>query len=215
MKMDRLLEEIKNCQVCRGQLPLGPRPIVQAHPSARLVLVGQAPGLKVHQSGIPWDDASGDRLRSWLGLSKDVFYDRRRVAIVPIGFCYPGKGKSGDLPPRKECLPLWHERIFDLLPNRRLTLLIGNHAQAVYLKGRRKSSLTETVRAWKDYLPEFLPLPHPSPLNNIWLHKHPWFPREVLTHLPGLVERALDEGPTADPARDSKGERSSVKTRTS
>lgn len=191
-KFDRLLKDIRACEACKAHLPMGPRPVVQAHPSAKLVIVGQAPGLKVHQSGVPWDDASGDRLRSWLAIPKDVFYDPKKVAIIPIGFCYPGKGKSGDLPPRKECQPLWHQQLFDLLPHRRLTLLIGNYAQAVYLKKRRKSSLTETVRAWREYLPEYLPLPHSSPLNNIWLHKHPWFQAEVLVHLPRLIEGALD-----------------------
>lgn len=191
MKMNQLREKIKDCRVCEAHLPLGPRPVLQIHRSARLVIIGQAPGLKVHLSGIPWEDASGDRLRSWLGISKDVFYDRKKIAIVPIGFCYPGKGKFGDLPPRKECQPLWHPQIFDLLPPERLTLLIGSYAQAVYLKKRRKTSLTETVRAWKEYLPEYLPLPHPSPLNNIWLHKNPWFQDEVLSRLPKIIEKAL------------------------
>lgn len=193
MKLDQLLKKINACQVCKADLPLGPRPIVQAHSSARIVIVGQAPGLKVHQSGIPWDDASGDRLRAWLGLSKNIFYDPKCVAIVPIGFCYPGKGKSGDLPPRKECQPLWHDKLFEVLPERRLTLLVGSYAQAAYLKKRRKGSLTETVRAWNEYLPEYIPLPHPSPLNNIWLHKHPWFARDVLPALPDLIGKALDE----------------------
>lgn len=191
MKLNRLLKDIRACQVCSGDLPLGPRPVVQAHEKAKLIIVGQAPGLKVHQSGIPWDDASGDRLRNWLGLTKDVFYDPQEVAIVPVGFCYPGKAKSGDLPPRKECHPLWHQQIFDLLPERRLTLLIGSYAQAVYLGKRRKKTLTETVRAWRVYMPEFLPLPHSSPLNNIWLHKHPWFTNEVLSNLPKIIQSTL------------------------
>lgn len=191
--MDELLQNIRACKACGESLPLGPRPIVQAHPDARLIIVGQAPGLKVHQSGIAWDDASGDRLRNWLNLKKDVFYNPKVVAIIPVGFCYPGKGKSGDLPPRKECFPLWHDKLFDSLPNRKLTLLVGSYAQGVYLGKRRKGSLNETVRAWIEYLPDYLPLPHPSPLNNIWLHKHPWFEREILGDLRGIIEGVLPQ----------------------
>jgi uracil-DNA glycosylase len=183
MTLTQITKQVRACTACKAHLPLKPRPIVQVHSRARLLLVGQAPGLKVHQTGIAWDDASGERLREWLGIDKTIFYDERRVAIVPMGFCYPGKGNSGDLPPRKECFPLWHHKLREHLPNIELTLLIGSYAQNAYLGKRRKNSLTETVRAWREYLPEYFPLPHPSPLNNIWLSKNRWFEREVL---PGL-----------------------------
>lgn len=189
---DKLLKQIRNCEVCKAHLPLGPRPIVQAHSDARILIIGQAPGIKVHRSGIPWDDASGDRLREWLGLSKEIFYDAKKVAIVPMGFCYPGTGEHGDLPPRKECFPLWHEPLRAGMPNIRLVLLVGNYAVVSYLKKNRKKSLTETVRAWEEYLAEgYMVLPHPSPLNNIWLHKNRWFEKEVLPKLKDIIHAAL------------------------
>lgn len=180
----RLLDEIRGCTVCAADLPCGARPVVQAGSSARLRIVGQAPGRKVHATGIPWDDASGDRLRAWTGLTVEQFYDPRKVAIVPMGFCYPGKARSGDNPPRPECAPLWHGRLDALLPGIGLTLLVGRYAQAHYLGSRRKATLGETVRAWQDYLPQrFLPLPHPSPRNQPWLAQNPWFEAELL---PGI-----------------------------
>lgn len=186
--LDRLLSQVHACKAC-VDLPLGPRPALQIHSSARLLLVGQAPGLKVHQTGIVWNDASGERLRQWLGLAEDVFYDERKVAILPVGFCYPGKGPQGDLPPRKECFPLWHERLLRHLPHLELTVLLGQYAQKAYLKGSGKNSLTETVRSWREYLPAHLPLPHPSPLNNLWLAKNRWFEaelKEIRAALPAL-----------------------------
>lgn len=179
-ELPELLREIQACRVCAAHLPLGPRPVLRASAAAVLMIVGQAPGRRVHETGIPWNDPSGDRLRLWLGLSRDEFYDQRRIAIIPTGFCYPGTGERGDLPPRPECAPLWHPRLRALLPNIRLTLLVGRHAQAYYLKGRLRSTLAETVRAYRDYLPDFLPLPHPSPRNQLWLKQHPWFERKVV-----------------------------------
>ena len=178
--MSKLLNEIRACRVCEDDLPLGPRPIIQGHSDARLLIVGQAPGLIVHQTGIPWNDASGDRLRDWLGLSRDIFYDPKLVALVPVGFCYPGRAKSGDAPPRKECYDLFHRRLGSYLKNIRLTLLVGNYAQEKYLKSEAKDNATETIRCWRDFLPTYVPLPHPSPRNNVWLHKNPWFERAVV-----------------------------------
>jgi uracil-DNA glycosylase len=148
-----------------------------------LLIIGQAPGIKVHESSIPWNDASGERLREWLGIGSDTFYDEQKVAIVPMGFCYPGKGKSGDLPPRKECAELWHKKVLQSLPNIQMTLLIGQYAQNYYLKERTTNTLTETVKNWQAWAPEFLPLPHPSPRNNIWLKKNPWFETEVIPYI--------------------------------
>jgi len=162
-KLSRLLEEIRGCRVCAGCLPHKPNPVLRAHSDARLLLIGQAPGRRVHESGVPWDDASGDALRDWLQTTREQFYDERRVAIVPSGFCFPGSGNSGDLPPRSECAPLWHDRLLALLPNIELTLFIGSYAQALYLKDSRKPTLTETVAAYQQYLPDCFPLPHPSP----------------------------------------------------
>ena len=185
-QLDALLREIRACRLCEAHLPLGPRPVVQAAPGARLLVVGQAPGARVHASGIPWDDASGKRLRDWLGLDADIFYDASRVAIVPMGFCYPGKAGSGDAPPRAECRAVWHPRLLPLLPRVELTLLVGQYAQAHVLGPARRASLTDTMRAWRDYLPTHLPLPHPSPRNVAWFKANPWFEGEVL---PALRER--------------------------
>jgi uracil-DNA glycosylase len=163
---------------------------LQAHTSARLCIVGQAPGRKVHETGIPWDDPSGNRLRDWLGLTPAQFYDPRKVAIVPMGFCYPGRGTSGDNPPRPECAPRWHGELNARLPNIALTLLIGSYAQAYYLGERRKPTLTDTVRAWKTYLPlGYLPLVHPSPRNQPWLIKNPWFEKELVRELRKTILR--------------------------
>ncbi|MEZ9513397.1 uracil-DNA glycosylase family protein [Vibrio splendidus] len=178
-----LLKEIRQCRACEAHLSHGATPVIQAHPNARLLIIGQAPGIKVHESSIPWNDASGERLREWLGIDSDTFYDEQKVAIVPMGFCYPGKGKSGDLPPRKECAELWHNKVLQSLPNIQMTLLIGQYAQNYYLTNKTTSTLTETVRNWQRWAPDFLPLPHPSPRNNIWLKKNPWFEREVIPYI--------------------------------
>jgi uracil-DNA glycosylase len=188
--LPQLLKDIRACTFCADSLPLGPRPVLQAHTSARLCIVGQAPGRKVHETGIPWDDPSGNRLRDWLGLTPAQFYDPRKVAIVPMGFCYPGRGTSGDNPPRPECAPRWHGELNARLPNIALTLLIGSYAQAYYLGERRKPTLTDTVRAWKTYLPlGYLPLVHPSPRNQPWLIKNPWFEKELVRELRKTILR--------------------------
>lgn len=188
---DSLLVEIRQCRACESDLPLGPRPIVAVHKESQILIIGQAPGQRVHETGVPWDDPSGKRLREWMGVGDDVFYDTRKVALVPMGFCYPGKGKSGDLPPRPECAELWHEKLLEQLINVKLTLLIGSYAQKYYLKENAKRTLTETVKSWKEFRPSILPLPHPSPRNNIWLRKNEWFPQEVLPYLQGRVKRIL------------------------
>jgi uracil-DNA glycosylase len=189
--MKQLLTDIRNCEICKEHLPLGPRPIVSGHQDAKIVIIGQAPGTKVHASGVPWDDASGKELRTWLDISSEVFYDETKVAIVPMGFCYPGKGKSGDLPPRPECAPQWHEPLLTKMPNIELVLLIGMYAQRYYLKDRSKKTLTETVENYKEYLPQYLPLPHPSPRNRFWLTKNPWFGTEVVPVLQKQLQTIL------------------------
>ncbi|MFS8063287.1 MAG: uracil-DNA glycosylase family protein [Luteimonas sp.] len=185
-ELEQLLREIRACRLCEAHLPLGPNPVLRAGADARLLIVGQAPGTRVHASGIPWDDASGRRLREWLQMDEATFHDEQRVAIVPMGFCYPGKAGSGDAPPRPECRATWHPRLLPLLPQVGLTLLIGQYAQAWFLGSRRKPSLGETVRAWREYMPTHLPLPHPSPRNVAWFKANPWFDAEVL---PALRER--------------------------
>ena len=192
--MDRLLSEVRNCRVCQGFLPYKPKPIIQASHAAKIVIIGQAPGQKVQDSGIPWDDASGNNLREWLGVDKEMFYDEKIFALVPMGFCFPGTGKSGDLPPRPECAPLWHQKILDALPQVQLILLIGLYAQKYYLKSQAKRTLTETVRSYNEYLPDFLPLPHPSPRNNIWQRKNSWFKEDLIEILQAQVESILEEG---------------------
>jgi uracil-DNA glycosylase len=162
--------------------------VVQLHPRARLLIAGQAPGRKVHESGIPFDDASGNRLREWMGVTREVFYDAQLVAILPMGFCYPGTGKSGDLPPRPECAIAWREQLLGRLKNLRLTLVIGQFAQAYHLESR---ALTDNVRAWRSYWPDIVPLPHPSPRNNIWLRRNPWFEAELLPLLRKRVQISL------------------------
>ncbi len=189
----RLLEQVRQCKACEAALPLEPRPTIQVHPEARLLIIGQAPGLKVHQTGIPWNDASGERLREWIGIPKEIFYDESIVAIMPMGFCYPGKGKTGDLPPRKECFPLWHEKLLENMPKIECILLVGSYAVNSYLKNSRKKSLTETIQAWEEYLPRFIPFPHPSPLNNIWLHKNRWFEEKTLPKIRKIIRIVLDD----------------------
>ncbi len=191
--LKKLLTEIRACQVCSAHLPHAPNPIVRAHANARLLLIGQAPGRRVNETGIPWNDPSGDTLREWLQLSREQFYDERLVAIVPSGFCYPGTGKSGDLPPRPECAPLWHAPLLAAMPKIKLTLLIGGYAQAYYLKEDIQPTLTETVANYVVYLPQFLPLPHPSPRNRLWFKRNPWFTDEVLPLLQKRVRAALED----------------------
>ncbi len=178
-----LARTIRACTLCAEHLPLGPRPVLQVSPTARILIAGQAPGRKVHASGVPFADASGDRLRDWLGLDHTTFYDADQVAILPMGFCYPGTGSSGDLPPRPECAAAWRKKILGELPAIRLTLVIGQYAMAWHLGPCAKGTLTETVQAWREFSPALWPLPHPSPRNNIWLKKNPWFTHEVLPAL--------------------------------
>ncbi len=185
-----LLAEIRACRHCEAQLPLGANPVLRASASAQLLIVGQAPGTRVHATGIPWNDPSGDRLREWMQVDRERFYDSDRIAIVPMGFCYPGKGRSGDLPPRPECAPLWHAPLMDRMPAVELVLLVGRYAQDYYL-GRSRETLTERVRRWEDFAPRFLPLPHPSPRNTLWLRRNPWFEETVV---PALRQRLASLG---------------------
>jgi len=191
---DALMARIRACRICEAFLPLGPRPVLQASPRSRLLIVSQAPGRKVHETGIPFNDPSGDRLRDWLGIDKAAFYDPERVAIVPMGFCFPGTGKSGDLPPRPECAPQWHPRLLPHLRQVRLTLAIGQYAQAGLLKEARGATLTDTVRDWRRHLGAraVLPLPHPSPRNRLWLTRNPWFEQDLLPELQRRVAAALN-----------------------
>lgn len=186
-----IIEQAQNCTTCAPFLKDGVRPVFTVHPEARINIIGQAPGRKVHESGIPWDDASGKRLREWLGVDSATFYAPELFAIMPMGFCFPGTGKSGDLPPRPECAPQWHQPLLRMMPNIQLTLLFGQYAQKEYLGNRRMKTLTETVRNWAAYLPDFLPLPHPSPRNQIWLRKHPWFEEDVVPMLQMRVQEIL------------------------
>lgn len=186
-KTNSLLQKINECTVCQEYLPHGVRPVLQFNPKARILIAGQAPGRKVHESGIPFNDASGDRLREWMGVTKDVFYDPAQVAILPMGFCYPGTGENGDLPPRPECERIWHKQLLAQLSDLEVTIVLGKYAQSYYF-GNNKLTLTELVKSWASYWPEKIPLPHPSPRNNIWLSKNPWFEKEVL---PLLQKRVL------------------------
>ena len=191
--LDALLAEARGCRLCEQELPLGPRPVLRASATARMLIVGQAPGLLVHQTGIPWNDPSGDRLRDWMGIDRDVFYDESRIAIIPTGLCYPGRdARGGDLPPRNECARLWHPRLTACLPNVRLRILAGRYAHRLYLGKRVKSTLTETVRAWEEYLPEDLVLPHPSFRNLGWLQRNPWFEERVIPELRRRVLSLLE-----------------------
>lgn len=189
-KLSKTLHDISHCQLCAQQLTHTPRPVVAAHTKAKLLIIGQAPGTKVHASGIPWDDASGRRLRQWLNIDSNTFYDEEKISIVPMGFCYPGKGRSGDLPPRPECAPQWHELVLSQLPNIQLTLLIGQYAQRYYLK-KSYPTLTENVQRWREHLPQYLALPHPSPRNQIWLKKNPWFEEDVVPALQQKIHHIL------------------------
>lgn len=192
-----LLGSVRNCRVCEADLPLGPRPVLQAGSTARILIVGQAPGVRVHNSGIPWDDASGERLRRWTGVGNDSFYDASQVAIIPMGLCYPGRGQGGDLPPRRECADLWLDPLLARLPLIELTLLIGLHAQRHFLGRRRKASLTETVKAWREFAPECFPLPHPSARNTPWFQRNPWFEHDLVPALKRRVDALKLSGPSS------------------
>ena len=185
--MQHLLPKIKDCTICEAHLPHGCNPVFVANQKSKIVIIGQAPGRVVHESSVAWEDRSGDNLRRWLGVSKAEFYNPELFALIPMGFCYPGTGKSGDLPPRKECAPEWHHLLFEFMTGIELVLLVGLYAQKYYLQKRVKKNLTETVRNYKSYLPEFLPLPHPSPRNNIWMKKNPWFKEALLPELASIV----------------------------
>lgn len=177
-----LLDKVHACTICAPHLPHGVRPVLQIHPQARVLIAGQAPGRKVHESGVPFEDASGDRLRAWMGVTREVFYDPEKIAILPMGFCFPGSGKSGDLPPRPECAPAWRTQLLEHLRHLKLTLVIGQYAQAYHLD-MGKASLTETVKSWRTHWPSVVPLPHPSPRNNLWLRRNSWFEAEVVPSL--------------------------------
>jgi len=189
-RLAELLKEVRRCTLCADQFSHHPRPVVQINPSARILVAGQAPGVKVHASGVPFDDASGDRLRGWMGINLQTFYDEKQIAILPMAFCYPGRGKSGDLAPPKQCALTWRQRLLASLPNIRLTLLVGQYAQFWHLESSGKN-LTETVRAWRSYPDTLLPLPHPSPRNNVWLKKNSWFEQEVIPELKQRVFTVL------------------------
>ena len=208
MKLPQLLKEVRSCTACAEYLPYGVRPVLQVSENARILIVGQAPGRKVHESGVPFDDASGERLRAWMGVTREQFYDASITAILPMGFCYPGRGKSGDLPPRKECAPLWREPLLAVMPNIQLTLVIGQYAIDWHMKESQASTLTETVKTWRDLamnsalgqaqqglqqgdFSSLLPLPHPSPRNNIWLKANSWFEADVVPALQARVAALL------------------------
>lgn len=191
--LDALLSAVRDCRACEAHLPLGPHPVLQAHASARILIVGQAPGLRVHVTGIPWDDASGQRLRNWMEVDERVFYDASRIAIVPMAYCYPGRGRGGDLPPRRECARLWLDHLLAKLPRIQLTILIGHHAQRHFLGAGRKATLAQTAAAWREYAPRYLPLPHPSPRNQPWFKRHSWLEREAIPHLRERVRALVAE----------------------
>lgn len=191
MEIDNVLAEARACRLCAAELPLGPRPVVQAAAGSRVLIVSQAPGRRVHDTGIPFNDPSGDRLREWMGVDDDTFHDPNRVAIVPMGLCFPGTGKSGDRPPCRVCAPTWHPRLLPLLQQVELTLVIGRYAQQGFL-GEHRRTLTDAVKAWREHLADArLPLPHPSPRNQMWLRRNPWFETELLPELRSRVAAAL------------------------
>lgn len=189
--LEELLKRIKQCRICEAELPLGANPVLMASQKSKIMIIGQAPGIKVHRSGIPFQDKSGEQLREWLGVTNEEFYNPDNFAIIPMGFCYPGKGKQGDLPPRKECAPTWHDALFEHLNEIELVLLIGQYAQKYYLKGNSKRTLTENVANYKEFLPKFFPLPHPSPRNFMWQAKNKWFVEEVVPELKNSVRQIL------------------------
>ncbi|MEL4306995.1 uracil-DNA glycosylase family protein [Joostella sp. CR20] len=190
--MQKLLHEISQCQVCAEFLPLGPRPVLRASKHSKILIIGQAPGLKVHTTGVDWDDQSGKKLRTWLGVTDEVFYNSDNFGVIPMGFCYPGKAKTGDLPPRSECKPQWHQQLLSKMPNVQLTILIGQYAQKSYLENSAKKNLTETVKNYYEYLPKYLPIPHPSPTNRFWMAKNKWFEMDVIPVLQQQVKEILE-----------------------
>jgi uracil-DNA glycosylase len=191
-ELDALLREVRACTVCAADLPLGPRPVLRGAVTARLMIISQAPGTKVHETGLSFNDRSGDMLRGWLGIDRETFYDESRIAILGMGFCYPGRDKGGgDLPPRKECAPLWQARVRAAYPNIELTVLAGSYAIDWHLRGRTKPTMGATVKAWRDFLPAFLPLPHPSWRNVFWLRKNPWFESDLVPELRARVRAIL------------------------
>ena len=189
-QLKQLKQKISNCKECKDYIE--PNPVLRIGYCAQLLVIGQAPGTKVHATGIPWNDASGQRLRKWLGLSPEEFYDTSKVAIMPMGFCYPGKGRSGDLPPRKECQQLWHDKLLALMPNIKSTLLIGQYAQHAYLPGRHKK-LADNVRHWETWFPRLIPMPHPSPRNQLWLKQHAWFEDSIIPQIQTHIRQLLNE----------------------
>ena len=189
---ETLVEEIRACRVCAAALAHGPRPIIQFSETARIVIIGQAPGARVHESGVPWQDDSGKRLRDWTGLSDEDFYDPAKIALVPMGFCYPGTGTSGDLPPRPECAPLWHDRLFTLLPADRITLLVGGYAQRRYLPKSANRSMTEAVRDSTSHPSGLMPLPHPAWRSRLWMTRNPWFEADILPELKSRLRTVID-----------------------
>ncbi len=186
-----LLQRVRKCDICADQLDHGVRPVLQVGKNARILIAGQAPGSKVHRTGIPFDDPSGERLRDWLGVTKEVFYDPQQIAILPMGFCYPGKGRSGDLAPRAECADQWRTDVLARMPDIQLTLIIGQYAMKWHLPTLKNQTLTSIVEGWRDHWPENMPLPHPSPRNNRWLSRNPWFDKEVLPALKNRVKELL------------------------
>ncbi len=190
--MKKLLAQIKNCTVCKAHLKDGVNPVVRASTTSKIIIIGQAPGRIVHNTSIPWNDKSGDNLRNWLGVDRDIFYDTQKIALMPMGFCYPGTGKSGDLPPRPECAPLWHHQLLAVMPTVELILLVGQYAQNYYLKDTAKKTLTETVQSFEAYSPKYFPLPHPSPRNNIWQAKNEWFAETVLPKLKLKIKELIN-----------------------
>lgn len=188
-----LLARVRGCRLCEAHLPSGPRPVLTIAAQARILIIGQAPGTRVHATGIPWNDPSGDRLRSWMNIDRETFYDSHRIAIMPMGFCYPGKGKGGDLPPRPECAKTWHEPLHEHLPNIVLTLLVGSYAVNHYLKGFRAARLKDTVAAWRQAPRPYWPLPHPSPRNTRYLRDNPWFDSELVPQLQRKVHAVLKD----------------------
>ena len=189
--MEKLLEQIKNCKECDQHLELGANPVMSASANSKIVIIGQAPGRIVHKTGIPWNDRSGDTLRKWMDIDRDTFYNPEKISLIPMGFCFPGTGATGDLPPRPECAPLWHHQLFALMPHIKLILLVGQYAQAHYLGDTAKETLTATVQQFKDYMPKYFPLPHPSPRNNMWQSRNIWFEAEVLPVLRSKVKKFL------------------------
>lgn len=189
-RLEDVVGRIRACSICSAHLPLGPRPLVRVHPDVRILIIGQAPGRRAHERGVPWDDPSGDRLRQWLGVSRAVFYEADRLGLLPMGFCYPGTGSGGDLPPRPECADSWHEEVLERLPRLESTLVIGRYAHRRYLSGASRS-VTEAVKAWRQQFPRLIPMPHPSPRNNRWIAANPWFEEELVPALRAVVARSL------------------------